>query len=117
MLLLMSVVTLPPAIFEVRAAICAKCPTPCAARSDVDFQTARCARCPLKAPRWSNYGSCRDEAPTAPPTAKHFGLGDLVAKVAQPIAKAIDAVAGTNVQGCGGCKKRQEALNRFLPKL
>lgn len=49
--------------------------------------------------------------------AKHFGLGDLVAKVAQPIAKVIDAVAGTNVQGCGGCKKRQEALNRFLPKL
>lgn len=45
-------------------------------------------------------------------------LGDLVASVAQPIAKAIDAVAGamgvkTNVSGCGGCKKRREKLNQL----
>jgi len=39
------------------------------------------------------------------------GLGDMVASIAQPIARAIDRVAGTNVQGCGGCKRRQEALN------
>lgn len=45
------------------------------------------------------------------------GLGDAVAAVAQPIAKAIDAVAGTNVQGCGACKKRQEALNKLIPSL
>jgi len=38
-------------------------------------------------------------------------LGDKVAAVAQPIARVIDRVAGTNVQGCGGCKKRQDALN------
>jgi hypothetical protein len=40
-------------------------------------------------------------------------LGDKVAAVAQPIAKAIDAVAGTKIQECGGCKRRQEALNRI----
>lgn len=43
------------------------------------------------------------------------GLGDVVAKVAQPIARAIDRVAGTNVAGCGGCKKRQEILNKVMP--
>ena len=44
---------------------------------------------------------------------KSLRLGDAVAFIAQPIAKAIDTVAGTNVQGCGGCKKRQEMLNRI----
>ncbi len=40
-------------------------------------------------------------------------LGDKVAAVAQPIAKAIDRVAGTDIQNCGGCKQRKEALNRW----
>jgi len=39
------------------------------------------------------------------------GLGDLVHAVAQPIAKAIDNIAGTNIQGCGGCAKRRAMLN------
>lgn len=43
------------------------------------------------------------------------GAGDVVAAVAQPIARAIDRVAGTNISGCGGCKKRQESLNKALP--
>lgn len=43
------------------------------------------------------------------------GLGDVVAKVAKPIASAIDAVAGTNLKNCGGCKKRQEKLNQAFP--
>jgi len=43
------------------------------------------------------------------------GLGDLVHKIANPIAKAIDAVAGTNIQGCGGCAKRREQLNKIAP--
>ena len=49
--------------------------------------------------------------------SRSFGLGDAVAMVAQPIAKAIDAVAGTNIQECGGCKARREALNRLVPEL
>jgi len=40
-------------------------------------------------------------------------LGDAVASVAQPIARAIDHVAGTDLEHCGGCKKRQDALNRL----
>jgi hypothetical protein len=45
------------------------------------------------------------------------GLGDLVASVAQPIARAIDRVAGTNVAGCGGCKDRQGKLNAAVPDI
>jgi hypothetical protein len=44
---------------------------------------------------------------------RHMGLGDLVAAVAQPIARAIDAAAGTKLAECGGCKKRRAALNRI----
>lgn len=42
------------------------------------------------------------------------GLGDRVEKIAQPIAKIIDRVAGTNIQGCGACKKRKEYLNNIF---
>jgi len=43
------------------------------------------------------------------------GLGDIVHKVAQPIAKTIDLVLGTNIKNCGGCKKRREFLNKAFP--
>lgn len=43
------------------------------------------------------------------------GLGDLVAKVAKPIARAIDAVAGTDMANCGGCAERQKKLNQAFP--
>ena len=38
-------------------------------------------------------------------------LGDKIASIATPIARGIDAVAGTNVAGCSGCKKMKENLN------
>lgn len=40
-------------------------------------------------------------------------LGDKVAAVAQPIAKAIDSVLGTKLQDCQPCKDRQAALNKI----
>lgn len=46
-----------------------------------------------------------------PEYCESYGLGDAVHKIAQPIAKAIDAVAGTNIQGCGACAKRRANLN------
>jgi hypothetical protein len=58
-----------------------------------------------------------DSIPSQRPTAPKVGLGDLVEKVAQPIAKAIDRVFKTNVQGCGGCRRRKAALNRLVPEL
>lgn len=46
--------------------------------------------------------------------ARKIRLGDRVERIAQPIAKAIDKVAGTNIQGCGACKKRKEWLNNLI---
>ena len=46
-----------------------------------------------------------------------LGLGDRVEKIAQPIAKIIDKVAGTNIQGCGACQKRKESLNNLTNRL
>lgn len=40
-------------------------------------------------------------------------LGDAIATVAQPIARGIDRVAGTDIQNCSGCKGRQATLNRL----
>ena len=58
---------------------------------------------------------------TLPASRPSFGLGDAVAVLAQPIARAIDAATSklpkklrTNVAGCGGCKKRREFLNRMV---
>jgi len=38
----------------------------------------------------------------------------VVAVVAQPIAKAIDRVAGTKIQGCNSCQRRREKLNQLI---
>lgn len=40
------------------------------------------------------------------------GAGDAIHMVLNPIAKMIDHLAGTNLQGCGGCFERQQALNK-----
>lgn len=48
-------------------------------------------------------------------TKKTEGLGDLVESVAKPIAKAIDGIAGTNIEGCGACQKRKKYLNKKFP--
>jgi hypothetical protein len=55
--------------------------------------------------------------PTDPPRPKRQmeGLGDAIALVAQPIAKAIDSVAGTNLQNCGGCAQRKGWINAAVP--
>lgn len=103
----MPVPKIPEGVIVARKRICEACPTPCE-----PHQAGRiahedpCERCPLAQPRWAVYGRCRN-----------FGLGDAVAVVAQPIARVIDAVAGTNLKECGGCAKRRAALNAMVPKL
>lgn len=47
--------------------------------------------------------------------SKSMRLGDKIAAIAQPIARAIDFVAGTKVAGCGGCKKMRQELNAGVP--
>lgn len=53
------------------------------------------------------------DAPAPPTTSK--GLGDVVHKIAQPIARVIDRMAGTRIQTCGGCAQRRAALNQAFP--
>jgi len=107
--------SVPTAVQGIRADICSRCPTPCENQQNPAWHATDCASCPLEhetyPQRWHTWGAC---AESAPPTELR-GIGDAVALVAQPIARAIDAALGTNVQGCGGCKARQAALNQALP--
>ena len=48
--------------------------------------------------------------------SEYLRLGDAFAVIAQPIAKGIDTVFGSNIQGCGGCVKRKDKLNRLVRK-
>jgi len=43
-------------------------------------------------------------------------LGDAVAAVAQPIARAIDKRLGTDIEHCTGCGKRRKWLNGGSPE-
>jgi len=43
------------------------------------------------------------------------GLGDVVAMVAEPIARFSDKHFGTKLAGCGGCAKRRQKLNSAVP--
>jgi hypothetical protein len=42
--------------------------------------------------------------------------GDALATVAQPIARGIDYIFGTDVQNCPGCKGRQQYVNAFYDR-
>ena len=41
------------------------------------------------------------------------GLGDYAAAIAQPIARGIDSLLGTDIQNCKSCKERRDKLNGF----
>lgn len=103
----------PPRIAAVRREICARqCEAPCAGFTagtlNQDDPASACPRAGwLHA--WGTYSGSAKPSP--------FGVGDAVAYVAQPIANAIDAVAGTNVANCGGCTARKAALNAAVPNV
>ena len=44
---------------------------------------------------------------------KEIGAGDLVAKIAEPIAAALDATIGTKLKGCSACARRRKRLNKI----
>lgn len=105
-----------PGVVQVRADICGACPSPCAWQRDARAHAEPCAACP--AGRWGQWGDCSaaQPAPSLPapggvtaPTGLR-GLGDLVAVVADPIARAI----GLDKGRCGFAA-RQAALNRAVP--
>ncbi len=100
---------LPDYLIHSRRRLCRSCTQQCDAYLAATLQHSDpVLSCPLPNPRWTSW-------PPSPPQS--FGLGDAVAAVAQPIAKAIDAVAGTDMQHCGGCARRKERLNRLAPSL
>lgn len=43
------------------------------------------------------------------------GAGDVFALFAQPIARAVDKVAGTDIANCEPCKKRRARWNKAIP--
>lgn len=69
----------------------------------------------LRLKYWPGVSSSVREAIPPPSSSRVRGLGTVVAAVAKPIARAIDKVAGTNLRNCGGCRKREETLNKILP--
>jgi hypothetical protein len=91
---------IPRGVVEIRKELCSEC---------AGKAHDPCASC--EHGKWGQYETtgCDD------PNRKIEGLGDIVASVAQPIARGIDAVLGTNIQNCGGCKKRQQTLNEKFP--
>lgn len=107
---------IPSAAVEARRAVCRdSCTEKCAAFLAGTLNHADPhERCPRQGwiLAWGCYGpGCRDPAAT-----KQTGLGDVVSAVAQPIARLIDGLIGTDLQHCGGCKKRREALNQLTRK-
>jgi hypothetical protein len=95
-----------PEIARRRRKLCARCPDPCGEVPDVTL--ARSA-CPLSPPMW--VAAPRARAPVKP--VQPFGLGDAVAVVAEPIARAADRVLGTDWQNCPGCSQRRAKLNAW----
>ena len=51
----------------------------------------------------------------SPPSPEVRGLGDAVAMVAKPIARALDHFFGTKLADCQGCFERQKTLNQVMP--
>lgn len=43
------------------------------------------------------------------------GLGDIVERIAKPIARTIDKVAGTDIEHCSACARRRALLNEKFP--
>jgi len=43
------------------------------------------------------------------------GLGDVVERIAKPIARRLDRALKTNLENCGGCAKRRDRLNAAVP--
>ena len=99
-------VKIPRGVRYGREVTCIKCSTPCVYQKDLNYHANACASCPLPTPRWGAFGNCQDEPTTAPIR----GLGDLVAKIADPIAKTI----GLDKSKCG-CQRRQDLLNKMVP--
>jgi hypothetical protein len=97
------------AVISGRRLLCEQCAIPCAPYSErtINYEDPDTA-CPLPQPRWrklAEFSTLR----------RPEGLGDRVARFAQPIARTVDGLIGTDIEHCNGCQKRRAALNRLFP--
>ena len=70
---------------------------------------------PWPRPNYRHVPARETAAMNKPAKCPMRGLGDAVALIAEPIAAAMDHVAGTRLKGCSGCAKRREFLNQKVP--
>lgn len=122
----------PNNILTYRKEQCRICPSPCEFQSNVEWLSEGANGCPKgRFMVWESFKRVPVVAPVITqevaiqePTntteeaqikARVFGLGDVVAAVAEPIAKASDAVFKTKLKGCSSCRKRREMLNTLMP--
>jgi hypothetical protein len=97
-------------IAGIRRQLCQSCPSPCPESRQGRIAVADPAQaCP--AGRWASCVHPDDGGLVQ--AVKDGRYGDAVAVAAQPVAKAVDWVFGTDLKNCGGCKRRREALNRL----
>lgn len=89
---------MPPEVIEIRRELCN-----CEGVNHAD----PCAACPN-----GHFG--RYEQTGCDDGTQKTGLGNIVAAVAQPVARTIDRILGTNVANCGGCKQMQTNLNNGM---
>lgn len=96
------------ATLRARIALCQSCPTTCANPEKSKME----ASCPLTPPRWGPF-----DATKAP--ASSTGLGDMVEKLAKPIAKALrlKCLDGNGqLKPESGCAKRKAWLNSLAKR-
>lgn len=122
----------PTNILTYRKEQCRICPNPCEFQSNVEWLSEGANGCPksrfmvwesfkrvpVVAPVITQEVAIQDPVATSetyPAKPRVFGLGDVVAAVAEPIAKASDAVFKTKLKGCSACRKRREMLNTLMP--
>ncbi len=67
----------------------------------------------FKIVRFQKLGLPADRQAGMPPEIKP-GAGDLIAKVAKPIARQIDRVFGTRLRDCESCEERRQWLNEHF---
>lgn len=84
---------------------CQRCPTPCEFQKNVEFRSEGDNACPIG--KWMAYKTFVK--------AKMRGLGDVVEKLADPVARLSDRVFKTKIKGCSACAKRREMLNHLVP--
>lgn len=88
-----------PVVLRYREAQCAACPAPCVAWQRGELALSEpAAACPIA--RWPASRAA---------TRRMVGLGDVVAALAQPVAKLVGKT------DCAGCKKRKAKLNAAVP--